>query len=120
MHAHRHHYGVKVNTTSVRAVAIVGEHNPRMGRPTKSSSERPEWAKRLEVARKLTRLEPKDFAAQLGFRGDRRAERYMKYERGEREPDIKTWEKIADVTGASLDFIIANRPAVNRDVLLSA
>ncbi len=44
----------------------------------------------------------------------------MKYERGEREPDINTWMKISEITGVSLDFIIANKPSSNRDALLSA
>lgn len=81
-----------------------------MGRTTKSAASRPDWAKRLEVARLLTTFGPDKFAEKLGLEGERRAERYLKYERGEREPNVVIWTRILNTTGVSLDFIIAGKP----------
>ena len=91
-----------------------------MGRPTKSSPDRPAWAKNIEVGRLLTKMEPADFAAAIGYHGPRRAERYLKHERGKTQPNVETWKNISEVTGLSLDFLIADKPNKPRDLLQSA
>jgi transcriptional regulator with XRE-family HTH domain len=58
----------------------------------------------------------KEFAAELGFTGDRAAERYGKYERGIREPDLKTWIKIHQTLRVSLDFLISGEPRSRREL----
>lgn len=116
----RHHSGVNVNTTLVRDFIGPGRHPPRMGRPTKSSPDRPAWAKNIEVGRLLTKMEPADFAAAIGYHGPRRAERYLKHERGKTQPNVETWKNISEVTGLSLDFLIADKPNKPRDLLQSA
>lgn len=81
-----------------------------MSRPRNPNKPQPEWAKRLHAARIMTGLNIKQFAAELGMTGERDAERYAKYERGEREPDIKTWIKLHKKLNVSLDFLISGDP----------
>jgi ribosome-binding protein aMBF1 (putative translation factor) len=76
--------------------------NRGMARPSKSDPNRPEWAKRIEAARVLTGLDGKALANAIGIH----EERYRKYERGEREPNVQVWAKISDFTGVSLDVLI--------------
>lgn len=50
------------------------------------------------------------FAVHLGISGDRPEERYRLYERAKREPPIWLLAKIREVTGFSLDDLIASLP----------
>ena len=84
-----------------------------MARPTKSSNDRPLWAKRLEAVRVLTGLDQKDFAAKIGLQ----AETYRRYERGETEPNFTTLARLRAETGASLDLIITGYPQNGLDFI---
>lgn len=81
-----------------------------MARPRNPKKPQPEWARRLEAARIMTGLNVKQFAGKLGLSGDRDAERYAKYERGEREPNIQMWIKIHLELNVSLDFLLTGDP----------
>ena len=70
---------------------------------------RPAWAERLKMARQMTGLSAADFAKRLGIE----AERYRKYERGEREAPYAVICRIADLTGMTLDALIAGVRLVN-------
>lgn len=100
---------------TVREVNQSTRDNDSMARPQKSDPNRPDWAKRLEAARVLTGLDGKAFAGEIGIH----EERYRKYERGEREPNIQIWAKISDFTGVSLDVLIKgvkNQPDTLRKI----
>jgi transcriptional regulator with XRE-family HTH domain len=71
------------------------------------------FARRLAVVRQSygqrtgrPMLDMQTFAAELGVS----AERYRKYERGEREPPLWLLVKVSDLTGFSLDFMIRGMP----------
>ena len=59
----------------------------------------------------MTGFNQKDFAALFGLRD----ETYRRYERGETEPNFATLEKLRQITGVSLDFIITGEVENSRD-----
>ncbi len=65
----------------------------------------PDWAQRLQDARKLTGLGPTAFAKRIGLS----QQRYSNYERGDREPNVTAWERIISHLPVGLDFIILGR-----------
>jgi transcriptional regulator with XRE-family HTH domain len=59
-------------------------------------------------------LSQHDFAVMLGIGGDRPEERYGLYENGKREPPLWILKAIREVTGYSLDDLIAQLPPGRR------
>ncbi len=81
--------------------------------PVNASAYTEAFGKRLAVVREAYgqsigkfRFEQKEFAELLGVE----PERYRKYERGEREPPFWLLDRIAGLTGYSLDFLISGKP----------
>ena len=78
--------------------------------PKPVSSFRQAFARRLEAARIAAGYSSmRDFAAALGIQ----EARYRRWEAAETEPDLAFLQKIAKITGASLDSLISGdrRPA---------
>ena len=77
-----------------------------MPRKAKKPSVRTAFAARLEAIRLQAGYDSMAaFAAQLGLE----AETYRRYERSETEPNITVLVRLSELTGLSLDYIVAGR-----------
>jgi transcriptional regulator with XRE-family HTH domain len=76
----------------------------KKGKSTSSSEVKAKFAVRLKAVRMSAGYRTKiSFARKLGVEG----ETYNRWERGETEPGIAELAKIHEITGASLDMLIA-------------
>lgn len=86
-----------------------------MPRKPKDETPKTPFAARLMAVRKMyglqtgrPDLDKKEFAALL----PKEAQTYRRYELGETEPNLATLARIRDLTGVSLNYLIAGQPDV--------
>lgn len=98
-----------VNAVLLRATNYEMPHLPGMATSAEKSSTkiRKAFALRLKAVRLSAGFDTAEaIARKLGMR---QAETYRRWERGETEPDIAALCRISELTGASLDFLLAGK-----------
>lgn len=87
-------------------------NNPGMPKTPTLQEAKERLGKRLAILRDGMEISQEDFAAALGISQTR----YSKYESGRSQPPLDILIGISNLTGQSLDFIVAGRPPALKEV----